>query len=217
MPFIFASDAKVRLEKLQQDAELRQKREHENYLKDFKPDPTQGQDNAPLLMLTQKRKELALNSSSTLITPVRESDPLAKHKNMPFFQSRAELKFPNATRTLDSPRDSALPSNTSGQDMPSRSQGRKLNRDESSSNNQSTFKHSSTCSAAPSNSFGSTKPTSVARTAAESVEEKARRDYSARLRRDGWIMGLDGKWKKDENVEFDSDEDEPRPLELPLS
>ena len=36
-------------------------------------------------------------------------------------------------------------------------------------------------------------------------------EYYAKLRASGWILGTDGNWKKDETVEFDSDEDEPPP------
>lgn len=33
--------------------------------------------------------------------------------------------------------------------------------------------------------------------------------YLSKLRQIGWILGTDGKWEKDENAEFESDEDEP--------
>lgn len=33
---------------------------------------------------------------------------------------------------------------------------------------------------------------------------------------DGWVQDRKGQWVKDENVEFDSDEEEPAPL-VPLS
>ena len=32
---------------------------------------------------------------------------------------------------------------------------------------------------------------------------------------DGWLQDRSGQWVKDENVEFDSDEDEPPPLAPP--
>lgn len=43
----------------------------------------------------------------------------------------------------------------------------------------------------------------------EKLDQKARVVYVSKLRQLGWLMGLDGKWQKDEEAEFDSDEDEP--------
>lgn len=36
-------------------------------------------------------------------------------------------------------------------------------------------------------------------------------EYEMRLMQRGWKKNADGKWLKDENVEFDSDEDAPPP------
>ncbi|KAH9383047.1 hypothetical protein HPB48_023769 [Haemaphysalis longicornis] len=47
----------------------------------------------------------------------------------------------------------------------------------------------------------------------EEAREKAKADYFLNLRMSGWKLDRDGKWVKDENVEFDSDEEEPPPFE----
>ncbi|KAL1438564.1 hypothetical protein MTO96_047923 [Rhipicephalus appendiculatus] len=46
----------------------------------------------------------------------------------------------------------------------------------------------------------------------EEAKEKARAQYFLNLRMSGWKLDRDGKWVKDENVEFDSDEEEPPPF-----
>lgn len=47
----------------------------------------------------------------------------------------------------------------------------------------------------------------------EEAREKAKANYFLNLRMSGWRLDRDGKWVKDENVEFDSDEDEPPPFD----
>lgn len=42
----------------------------------------------------------------------------------------------------------------------------------------------------------------------DKLDQTSKALYVSKLRQLGWILGLDGKWQKDENVEFDSDEDE---------
>ncbi|XP_037527217.1 sodium channel modifier 1 [Rhipicephalus sanguineus] len=46
----------------------------------------------------------------------------------------------------------------------------------------------------------------------EEAKEKAKAQYFLNLRMSGWKLDKDGKWVKDENVEFDSDEEEPPPF-----
>nr|XP_037289038.1 sodium channel modifier 1-like [Rhipicephalus microplus] len=46
----------------------------------------------------------------------------------------------------------------------------------------------------------------------EEAKEKAKAQYFLNLRMSGWKLDRDGKWVKDENVEFDSDEEEPPPF-----
>ncbi|KAL3209331.1 hypothetical protein MRX96_009316 [Rhipicephalus microplus] len=48
--------------------------------------------------------------------------------------------------------------------------------------------------------------------AQEEAKEKAKAQYFLNLRMSGWKLDRDGKWVKDENVEFDSDEEEPPPF-----
>uniref|UniRef100_A0A131XQ82 Sodium channel modifier 1 n=1 Tax=Hyalomma excavatum TaxID=257692 RepID=A0A131XQ82_9ACAR len=47
----------------------------------------------------------------------------------------------------------------------------------------------------------------------EEAREKAKAQYFLNLRMSGWKLDKDGKWVKDENVEFDSDEEEPPPFD----
>ncbi|KAM5129659.1 sodium channel modifier 1 [Mantella aurantiaca] len=46
-------------------------------------------------------------------------------------------------------------------------------------------------------------------------EKKREMEHYLRLRSAGWIPDGSGKWVKDENVEFDSDEEEPPPIPAP--
>ncbi len=189
--FVQLSDAKIRLEKLREDAELRQKREHMKYMETLTADSSEGE--APLLKITQQKKELALQGSTDLIKqdPVEER----KHNNLPFFQSRKPIDI--------SPRDSK------------RTESNKtLSYSEKSSPMTNTQSQSnSTKNDHPANSMCKTPSSERSQKKAEllSPSEQARREHFSRLRQAGWIMGLDGKWYKDENAEFDSDEDEPPP------
>ncbi|KAK8762813.1 hypothetical protein V5799_025921 [Amblyomma americanum] len=47
----------------------------------------------------------------------------------------------------------------------------------------------------------------------EESREKAKAQYFLNLRMSGWKRDRDGKWVKDENAEFDSDEEEPPPFD----
>lgn len=51
----------------------------------------------------------------------------------------------------------------------------------------------------------------------EEAREKAKANYFLNLRMSGWKLDRDGKWVKDENVEFDSDEEEPPPFNEAVS
>ncbi|KAK3572334.1 hypothetical protein QTP86_030213 [Hemibagrus guttatus] len=54
--------------------------------------------------------------------------------------------------------------------------------------------------------------------ASEPITEQRRREleHYLKLKSNGWLQDPSGKWVKDENVEFDSDEEEPLPL-LPMN
>ncbi|KXJ09167.1 sodium channel modifier 1 [Exaiptasia diaphana] len=43
----------------------------------------------------------------------------------------------------------------------------------------------------------------------DKLDQNSKALYVSKLRQLGWVLGLDGKWLKDENAEFDSDEEEP--------
>ena len=187
--YLYLPDAKVRLEKLREDAELRQKREHMKYMETLAADPSE--EAAPLLKLTQQKKELALQGSTELIfkqDPGEERTP----NNVPFFQSRKPvdpttvLKGTESKKTLSSSEKGTPTADTQLHTKP-------LKDDQPVK-----------CSSAKSSS-------SIQKKAELSPSEQARREHFSRLRQAGWIMDLDGKWYKDEDAEFDSDEDEPPP------
>lgn len=214
------SDAKVRLEKLKEDAELRQKREHLKYLETLGTDLSGEQ--TPLLKITQLKTELALQGSKQLIGSTKnETKP-----NMPFFQSRKYI-----TLNLGDIRTKGINRTESSNTLTNPGRG-KANQSffqykqtfnppvtsTTASVGKSTSKDSSeTGSNSHSNTPSSSKSAGKLPCGTSDVEkvlspsEKARREHFSRLRQAGWIMGLNGKWYKDENAEFDSDEDEPPP------
>lgn len=184
------SYAKIRLEKLMEDAEIRQKREHMKYMEKVMDDA--NEDESPLLKITQQKKELALQGSKSSIKHEERKERTSKQ--LPFFQRRKPIDL----------------------DICNDKPGYKhVQRTESSKNLSNSVKDSE------SNHFEKTEqsmkpsidtpgPKSQKKTPL-SPGELARRKHFSRLRQAGWIMGLDGKWQKDENAEFDSDEDEPPP------
>lgn len=193
--FVQLPDAKIRLEKLREDAELRQKREHMKYMETLNTDCSEGE--APLLKITQQKKELALQGSTDLIKhdPVKER----KRNNQPFFQSRKHTDI--------SPRDTKTP------DVKRTESNKTLSCSEKSSTTTNTQSQSNPPkNDHPGKSMCKTPSSTSSQKKAElSPSEQARREHFSRLRQAGWIMGLDGKWYKDENAEFDSDSDEPPP------
>ena len=219
-------DAKVRLEKLREDAELRQKREHMKYIETLVDDSNTGE--APLLKITQQQTERALQGSRNFETRcIAETE--RKPNNLPFFQSRKRINFdPSDTRTGDaeivgSSGSSCLnpmerrPKQSFSQAKGSfNSHAKDTESNETSSKSDDSTKAASESNQSNASDFNQLAPLSGRLSSDSSNQkkelspgEKARREYFSRLRQAGWIMGLDGKWYKDENAEFDSDEDEP--------
>ena len=165
------------------------------YMETLTADPSE--EAAPLLKITQQKKELALQGSTELIfkqDPEEERTP----NNVPFFQSRkaADLCIKHTKTTGLKGTELKKTSSSSGKETPTadvQALRKPLKNDQPV---QSSCKKSSS---------SSQKKEEL------SPSEQARREHFSRLRQAGWIMGLDGKWYKDENAEFDSDEDEPPP------
>ena len=192
------SDARVRLEKLRGDAELRQKREHLKYMETLITVADSNEGEAPLLTITQQKKELALQGSTELIKQEIISEKERKPSNLPFFQSRKPiyLKVRDTKTAGISTADSNKTVSNSEQDSTkieaqSRTNPLKIEQ--------------------PVKPLRGIPSSSSQEKAQLSPSEQARREHFSRLRQAGWIMGLDGKWSKDEDAEFDSDEDEPPP------
>jgi len=179
----------VRLEKLREDAELRQKREHMKYMDTITADPSE--EAAPLLKITQQKKELALQGFKQ--DPEEESKP-----NMPFFQSRkpVELSKKDTKTTELKGTESNKASSNSEKGTPA---------------NDTQLLKKPLKNDQPAKSSCKKLSSSCQKKAELNPSEQARREHFSRLRQAGWIMGLDGKWCKDDNAEFDSDEDEPPP------
>lgn len=213
------ANAKIRLEKLREDAELRQKREHLKYMEML--EGYSNQEDAPLLKITQQKTERALQGSTEVKKQCAEREK--RPNNLPFFQSRKPL-------------DLNLSSTKKGQAKGTESTGTLLNSEETKLNQHSkntqtadakktglseTLSNSKNSDATSQSTTNCPRSNQLAQTSATfssgssdlkkelSPKEKARREHFSRLRQAGWIMGLDGKWYKDENAEFDSDEDEP--------
>lgn len=190
------SNAKVRLEKLREDAELQQKREHMKYMETLAADPSE--EAAPLLKITQQKKELALQGSTEFTSkqgPEEERNP----NNVPFFESRkpVDLSIKDATTTGLKGTESKKTSSSSEKGNRPTADTQPLTKP--LKNDQTVKSSNGKCS------LSSQKKAEL------SPSEQARREHFSRLRQAGWIMGLDGKWYKDEDAEFDSDEDEPPP------
>ena len=186
----------MRLEKLREDAELQQKRDHMKYMKTLAADPSE--EAAPLLKITQQKKELALQGSMELISkqgPEEERKP----NNVPFFQSRkpVDLSIKHTSTAGLKGTESKKTSSSSEKGNRSTADTQLLTKP---LKNDQAVKYSSAKSSL-----------SIQKKIELSPSEQARREHFSRLRQAGWIMGLDGKWYKDENAEFDSDEDEPPP------
>lgn len=166
------------------------------YMETLAADPSE--EAAPLLKITQQKKELALQGATEFIFkqgPEEERKP----NNMPFFQSRKPVdpSIKDATTT-------GLKGSESKKTSSSSEKGNRPTTDtqllkKPLKNDQSV------------KSLNSKSSLSSQKKAELSPSEQARREHFSRLRQAGWIMGLDGKWYKDKDAEFDSDEDEPPP------
>ena len=217
-------DAKVRLEKLKEDAELRQKREHFKYMETLGDDLNEGE--APLLTITQRQTERALQGSTQLMQRCAEKE--RKPNNLPFFQSRKPINFNlTDTRTSDvNMTESGGTFENSGERKPNQpffkskkpfnlhvGDTKTTRSSETSINSEDLTNIAGHSHSNPTSSNKLVKLFSGSSDQKKelSASEKARREHFSRLRQAGWIIGLDGKWYKDENAEFDSDEDEPPP------
>ncbi|KAJ8290099.1 hypothetical protein GJAV_G00008690 [Gymnothorax javanicus] len=56
------------------------------------------------------------------------------------------------------------------------------------------------------------RPTSSSDSVPISAQRRRELDHYLKLKSSGWLQDKDGSWVKDENVEFDSDEEQPSPL-----
>lgn len=179
---------------MREDAQLRQKREHIKYMEALTADCSEGE--APLLKITQQKKELALQGTSTDLI---KQDPKEERipNNLPFFQSRKPVDItPRDTKTADMKR-------TESDKTSLHSKGSTMTNTQSHTNTLNNDQ--------PVKTLGTKTSSSSQKKVELSPSEQARREHFSRLQQAGWIMGLDGKWYKDENAEFDSDEDEPPP------
>lgn len=212
----------MRLEKLREDAELRQKREHMQYLDALQENPNET-EKAPLLTITQQQTKRALRGSQSSRT--KKCTDQERKPNLPFFQSRkpVDTKRKN-TQTWETGTEL---SNRMGANLlvvgdtialPSYSRGSETAGNKSTCSSQ--IPSISNLSKQGSSELNSGAPNQLTQLSSGllnnhqrprelSPDERARREHFSRLRQAGWIMGSDGKWCKDENAEFDSDEDEP--------
>ena len=156
-----------------------------------------SEDAAPLLKITQQKKELALQGSMELTFKQGPEDK-RKPNNVPFFQSRkpVDLSIKDSTTTGLKGRESKKTSSRS---------------EEGTATADTQLLTKSLKSDQPVKSSSAISSSSRQKKAELSPNDQARREHFTRLRQAGWIMGLDGKWYKDEDAEFDSDEDEPPP------
>ncbi|XP_068721690.1 sodium channel modifier 1-like [Montipora capricornis] len=205
------ANAKVRLEKLREDAELRQKREHLQYL--GKLEINSNEKEPPLLTITQRQTEFALRGSQNAL--MKRCAEQQRKPNLPFFQSKQPSNFLDTktnTQSVHSPifcGKRALSSNLMRSDTAGSKIEQAIGRPSTSERDASEL-HSGASDqlvqVSPGQCYSSNdQPREL------SLEERARMEHFSRLRQAGWIMSSDGKWYKDENAEFDSDEEEPPP------
>ena len=171
------SGARARLEKLREDAELWQKRERMKYMESLTADCNEGE--APLLKITQQKKELALQGS----TDLNKYDPEEEIKpsNLPFFQSRKPINL------------NVWDTKITG--MKRIESNEKLSHSGKSSTTTNTQSHTNPQkNGQPVKSMCKKPSTSSQKKEELSPSEQARREHFSRLRQAGWIMGLDGKW-----------------------
>lgn len=165
------------------------------YMETLTADPSEGA--APLLKITQQKKELALQGSTEFIFK-QDLEEERKPNNMPFFQSRKSVDL-----SVKDTKTTGIKGTESNKTSSNSEKGSSTTDTQSLTNPLKNDQPVKSSCKNPSSS--SHKMTEL------SPSEQSRREHFSRLRQAGWIMGLDGKWYKDENVEFDSDEDEPPP------
>ena len=118
-------------------------------------------------------------------------------KNKPFFQSRIEVKLGRDSLENDTQRTTSAGSkNASGTDL-------KLSKPNSGLSNERRDKGTDSGVA-----VGSQLSESEGSSRSFRLNKEQHRRY-LEMKKPGWILDWNGKWIKDENVEFDSDEEEP--------
>lgn len=205
--------AAIKLEEQRKIAELRQKQEHDRYLKVLHSltGKSKEDDKAPLLQRTQKNKELVLNSRHRMSSvghssQQQQASPSRIQKNIPFFQSRIDTKVNFPTLATTSTGSDLQREESKKLMLDSRGNEIKIESESKSSARQikkETLNIKQVDKQERSHSTGSD-------TGSHDKKRKLS-EYYAKLRASGWILGTDGNWHKDETVEFDSDEDEPPP------
>ncbi|KAK3727495.1 hypothetical protein QZH41_018362 [Actinostola sp. cb2023] len=214
------TNALVKLERAKEDAEIIQRREHESYLKANK------NGEAPLLGITKLKKELALNDSHQSTNDYKK--PVVDHcgvghststcVNKPFFKAATNFMMPLQKGTSQSHNSSC----TSSKNPSARNKRKDAMKDRFLSINPLTKQKcdaQETCDNEKNSgvnvrlshvlTVGTSTIVNEELSEYEKLDNKSKALYISKLRQLGWVMGLDGKWQKDENAEFDSDEDEP--------
>lgn len=161
------------------------------YMDTITADPSE--EAAPLLKITQQKKELALRGFKQ--DPEEESKP-----NMPFFQSRKPVEL-----SIKDTKTTSLKGTESKKTL------LHVHSEKGTPANDTQLLTKPLKNDQPAKSSCKKSSSSCQKKAELSPSEQARREHFSRLRQAGWIMGLDEKWYKDDNAEFDSDEDEPPP------
>ncbi|XP_032219352.2 sodium channel modifier 1 [Nematostella vectensis] len=189
----------IKLERAKQDAELKQKREHESYLKNS---DKSGTETAPLLGLTNRNKIIALKTRTSSLVEVDTTNQ-QKYKNMPFFQPQMQFKDfkPSLHVTSEDNKNSSDQTTTTEQSCSSSKNTVQVKSVDTLDNNLSQNRVHSQGS--------QLLNTGALSSPCASPSKKLRAEYLVRMRQQGWIMGNDGKWRRDQDAEFDSDEEEP--------
>ena len=200
----------VRLEKQREIADLRQKREHDKYLEKLQSSVHCKHEKSPLLKNTQKNKELVLQMSSQQQSSdfvnhhlPNASTQSSKSKNsIPFFQSRAEKRVLDLWSITQAPKPSENVKYSIKIDSKNKQGTYKAECEVSTNKQIKTKKFNEECNRLRQSASGA---------CSTEFDERKKRlgEYYTKLISTGWIMGTDGKWKKDETAEFDSDEEEP--------
>ncbi|EDO46534.1 predicted protein [Nematostella vectensis] len=203
LPFTCATyhlaNVAIKLERAKQDAELKQKREHESYLKNS---DKSGTETAPLLGLTNRNKIIALKTRTSSLVEVDTTNQ-QKYKNLPFFQPQMQFKDfkPSLHVTSEDNKNSSDQTTTTEQSCSSSKNTVQVKSVDTLDNNLSQNRVHSQGS--------QLLNTGALSSPCASPSKKLRAEYLVRMRQQGWIMGNDGKWRRDQDAEFDSDEEEP--------